>query len=278
MKGKVLMFHRVLPESEFGSINAYKDRGTLISLSFFESIIERIVKSDKRVVTMLEYHKLQQNNEVTTNHIVLTFDDGYKDNYDFILPVLEKHSIKGSFYPTLKYCFEECTSPLDHYYSIGDQLVLNSEQRQNWITGKQKKHFLSLSNSQQTEFNLVLTKKHNKEPLKNTSYMTRIHLKEILSLGHEIGAHSYHHPILPQMIEDELHHELELTTRCLDELGVPKERTFAYPDGAYDNIVKSAICNNYLCACTVESNKTKIYSPFEIPRFFVDPFFDLKRL
>jgi peptidoglycan/xylan/chitin deacetylase (PgdA/CDA1 family) len=271
MKGKILMFHRVLPIAQFGRTNAYKDRGTLISLSFFESIIKKIVKSKKRVVTMVEYHKLQQAKKATSAHVVLTFDDGYKDNYDYIIPILEKYNLKGTFYPTLKYCFEECSSPLDDYYSIGDQLKLNSEQRQNWVLGKQKKQFLSLSYLDQSKFNIALAKKNKTQPLKNRLYMSKTHLKKVLSLGHEIGAHSYHHPLLPLMDEKELRFELELTSNCLNQLDVPRERTFAYPDGAYNNKVISFIDKDFLCACTVEHETSKEYSPFEIPRYFIYP-------
>ena len=277
MKGKVLMFHRVLPDSEIRTINAYRDRGTLISLSFFESIIKKITLSKKRVLTLIQYHKLQK--QLAHNDIVLTFDDGYKDNYDYVLPILEKYNIKGTFYPTLKYCFEGCSSPLDDYYSIGDQLELDMKQRQDWITGKQKKHFLSLNYSEQNAFNQFLSKKHHKNALNNAPYMSISELQKVLSLGHEIGAHSYHHPILPQMNKTELNHELELTAYSLNQLGVPKERTFAYPDGAYSEVVISKLkSEGYLSACTVEEKSISPYQPFKIPRVFVHPNYDITQI
>ena len=108
--------------------------------------------------------------------------------------------------------------------------------------------------------------------------MSKAHLKKILSLGHEIGAHSYHHPLLPQIDEKELQVELELTSDCLNQLDVPRERTFAYPDGAYNNKVISFIYKDYLCACTVEHEEIKEYSPFEIPRYFIYPNRDISKI
>lgn len=269
MNSKILMFHRVLPSTEFGKKNAYRDRGTLITLSFFESIIKKVVDSKKRVLTLLEYHKLQSKNEANSNDIVLTFDDGYKDNFDYVLPILEKYNLKGTFYPTLKYCFEGSSSPLDDYYSIGDQLELDMKQRQDWIMGKQKKYFLSLNYSEQRRLNQALAKKHYKKPQNNAPYMSVLQLQKMISLGHEIGAHSYHHPILTKMNKHELICELELTTNCLNQIGVPGDRTFAYPDGAYDRSIIESIRNNYSCACTVEQKNIGVYIPFEIPRLFI---------
>lgn len=276
MNAKVLMFHRVLPKSKFGGINAYKDRGTLISESFFESIIKKIITSKKRVLTLLDYHILQEKNEINSNDLVLTFDDGYKDNFEYVLPILEKYHLKATFYPTLKYCFEGNSSPLDAYYSIGDQLSLDLEQRQDWITGEQKKHFLSLNYAGQKEFNHFLSKKHRKTPTNKALYMSVEQLKQLLSLGHEIGAHSYHHPILTQMSPEDLMEELARTANCLDLLGLPRDRTFAYPDGVYSEpIISKLKQEGYLSACTVEAKPVHSYQPFKIPRLFIHPDYDL---
>lgn len=269
MSPDVLMFHRVLPKNKYGIRNAYTERGTLISLPFFESIIDKIMNLGREVVTMLEYHELQERQEVTPNHIVLTFDDGYEDNYNYVLPILEKYQVKATFYPTLKYCFEGITSPLDDYYSIGDQLKLSKDARQNWIVGEQKKYFLSLGCEEQQKYNVILADKYQKSPLNKIKYMSQTQLQELVQLGHEIGGHSYHHPILSKMSDKELQRELEQTRNCLDLLGVPKKRTFAYPDGAYNDKVISYIRNGYCCACTVEDKMRNGYQAFNINRCFV---------
>ena len=34
--------------------------------------------------------------------IFLTFDDGYKDHYDYVYPYLKERKIKGNFYPPIQ--------------------------------------------------------------------------------------------------------------------------------------------------------------------------------
>src|SRR3954453_7932457 len=35
--------------------------------------------------------------------ILFTFDDGYKDNYDYAFPILEKHKVQGTFFICTSY-------------------------------------------------------------------------------------------------------------------------------------------------------------------------------
>ena len=37
--------------------------------------------------------------QLSHNSLLLTFDDGYKDHFEFVLPILEEFGIQGSFFP-----------------------------------------------------------------------------------------------------------------------------------------------------------------------------------
>jgi len=41
--------------------------------------------------------------ELSHNEILVTFDDGYRDNYEFVLPILDKYGIKGIFFILPRY-------------------------------------------------------------------------------------------------------------------------------------------------------------------------------
>lgn len=44
--------------------------------------------------------------ELPQNSLLLTFDDGYIDHYNYVFPILDKHRIQGSFFPSAKAVME----------------------------------------------------------------------------------------------------------------------------------------------------------------------------
>lgn len=47
--------------------------------------------------------KALANGEDPSGHVVITFDDGYEDNFEFALPILETHSIAATFFVIAEY-------------------------------------------------------------------------------------------------------------------------------------------------------------------------------
>ena len=54
---------------------------------------------------LIEYYKSPNKKTLPDKSILLTFDDGYKDHYTYVLPVLLENNIQGSFYIPTK-CFQ----------------------------------------------------------------------------------------------------------------------------------------------------------------------------
>ena len=71
--------------------------------------------------------------------------------------------------------------------------------------------------------------------------MTWRQLRELAERGHEIGCHSYTHPILVHCDDQQLEREIVASRRRLEEeLGV-EVRSFCYPNGDHDSRVVSAV-------------------------------------
>ncbi|MFQ3577166.1 MAG: polysaccharide deacetylase family protein, partial [Cytophagales bacterium] len=82
------LFHRVNPNREIiwdpMDVKLFEKCIKLISKTYQVMLIEDLIQSDMN-------HFRQQ---IAT----ITFDDGYKDNIEFALPILEKYNCKASFY------------------------------------------------------------------------------------------------------------------------------------------------------------------------------------
>ena len=59
-----------------------------------------------RMEDLIEYYKSPNKKSFPDKSILLTFDDGYKDHYTYVLPVLLENNIQGSFYIPTK-CFQD---------------------------------------------------------------------------------------------------------------------------------------------------------------------------
>jgi len=94
-------------------------------------------------------------------------------------------------------------------------------------------------------------------------------VRELDSIGVEIGSHSFSHPHLTGLREKELEDELTISRLTLeDKLGKPVT-SFAYPYGEFDRrVTEMVIKSGYSCAFTTRHLFASKYSDiFQLPRF-----------
>jgi peptidoglycan/xylan/chitin deacetylase (PgdA/CDA1 family) len=65
----------------------------------FAAQMKMLADNGYHTVTLLDvYDSLATGKELPTNPVVLTFDDGYVDNYQFAFPILQKYGFVGTFF------------------------------------------------------------------------------------------------------------------------------------------------------------------------------------
>lgn len=85
----VLMYHRVVPESPQGTINNIH-----ITCSELSAQLTSLARRGFEFVTFQDLMA----GVCPLKPVILTFDDGYKDNHDYMLPILRQHHARAVIY------------------------------------------------------------------------------------------------------------------------------------------------------------------------------------
>jgi peptidoglycan/xylan/chitin deacetylase (PgdA/CDA1 family) len=255
------MFHRVLPKGQIKSNNAYFIRGTMISQERLENVIKSYLNNSFAFKTLNE---LKLDN--TQREVVLTFDDGYLDNYLYALPILNKYNIKATFYPIIGNNVEQVLSPLDYYYHYVD-INIPANEKESWITGKIKSTFRNLEVKKQKQYISELFNHHL--PNIDIKYMSILQLLELHKMGHEIGGHSYYHDIYTNLSNQDIHQDIKNTITAFKNINIDI-KTYAYTDGQYNiDTINYLLDYNIDKACAIKSINIYNNPNFELERKFV---------
>jgi peptidoglycan/xylan/chitin deacetylase (PgdA/CDA1 family) len=88
-EASILLFHRVNDED---------DDPMSTPTYIFEDMIKKI-KNNYRPISLQELiEKIRQGEKIEHSTVVITFDDGYRDNVTNALPILEKHGVPATFF------------------------------------------------------------------------------------------------------------------------------------------------------------------------------------
>lgn len=222
--------------------------------------------------------------------IVLTFDDGYIDNFTHALPILKKFNVPATFYiasnPMIKripYWIDEMSS---HLEALTPQTRLDSCPDDNLkyllhqfvkIPGEGKKraavavfkHVKRMSKAEREVVILYMARLSRGEAVENKV----INIEQALQMqrdGHEIGAHSRSHPSLSSLDESECRIEIAGSIEDLNGHGL-NVHSFAYPFGelADVGIVAPNILYSTKCRLGLTLEERKVSqkdNPFLLPR------------
>lgn len=209
-----------------------------------------IVIDTEKLISLIQHDKLIDN-----RYAIITFDDGYIDNYHEAFPLLKKHHLCASFYIATDFIdldeipwWDQIAYLLRHsvnqtYYLIGTNkpfsLVENKidkviQQIMTAIKLLTTYNVLDVLNDIKVQFpeaNLSLKNIQQKESQK--LFMTWPQIKEMSDNGMEIGSHTITHRILSQLANQEQQVEI-CHSKAIIEGNISKTvSSLAYPVGRY---------------------------------------------
>jgi peptidoglycan/xylan/chitin deacetylase (PgdA/CDA1 family) len=91
----VLMYHHIGPLPDENDKVRYS---LTVSEEEFESHLQFLKKGGFNLMTLGQVESAIKNNKLPEKTIVLTFDDGYDDNYLYAKPILEKYGFPATFF------------------------------------------------------------------------------------------------------------------------------------------------------------------------------------
>ena len=280
----ILMYHSVLPDpspwvDSWGEIAhpelVFRAQMELLAREFHPISLDDAIKH------------IRDGDDLPRRSVVITFDDGYSDNYEFAMPLLNRTGVPATFYVTVD-CVENKRLPwpsrLRFAFRKTKLSAWNDSQGKSWplnSPAEREEAFLSscdlccqLSGKEQENFvALVEGELDVKIPCHQASPMLSYEqMRSLQRNGHTVGSHTMTHPNMAYLKQDEAVHEFTESKRRLElnlEASIPH---FSYPCPALSphwsaRTAEQSRAAGYETAVTTDSGITRTGdNPFSLKR------------
>lgn len=233
----VLMGHRVAPD----------DEGYLAGLrpDWFEEQVSYLSRHHELISLSALVRCFEENREPPARSAVLTFDDGFRDNLEQAMPVLERHRAPATVFlvtgsistgempwsQRLGFLFQRTKATGLDDELIGTCLELSSGAARRRAYGLVKGRMKGFSRAEREKALDRIARQLGVDPPRDRM-LSWANVREMAARGIEFGAHTYSHPLLACISRDEARWEMERSRADLQEqLGVESPH-FVFPGGS----------------------------------------------
>jgi peptidoglycan/xylan/chitin deacetylase (PgdA/CDA1 family) len=295
------MYHfvRDLARSRFPSIKG-------LDVADFRSQIEYINRHYNVIDTQTLISAFDTaGSDLPTRPLLLTFDDGYIDHFDYVFPILDEHRLHGAFFPPAEAILERRVLDVNKIHFMlasvetPDVLV---EPILDAIARDQESHDLKPLEFYKQSFNAThrydapavtfikrtlqrelpeAYRKHltdelfkrfvtaDEESFAEELYMTPEQLRTLLRHGMHVGSHGYGHYWLNTLTPDQQRVEVQKGMEFLASLGATLEDwVMCYPYGGHDASLQQILAE-YGCALGLTASPGLV-DPRRTNRYAVD--------
>jgi len=287
----ILMYHRILPS---GLAKPRIQAGMYVDPETFEMQI-RFLKQYFQVVSLSEKFFSNQAVEKTRSirpFCILTFDDGWKDFFEFAYPVLKRNQVPATvFLPTvyigtndwfwtdrLARFLASATPPTIPELSETKphkSLVEKIAGLQGGYEERLETAIIILKNRSDKEVKEVITGLEDRGNIGSVPVKPMfLNWEEVREMGRSglvsFGSHTHNHRILVHLNEGEVREELVLSKKILLQEGVvdPSFIPFCYPNGNWNHRIAYMVreAGYHAAVSTVEGWNDADDSPYELKR------------
>jgi peptidoglycan/xylan/chitin deacetylase (PgdA/CDA1 family) len=233
----IFIFHRVLPQPD--PLQPYEP-----SVAEFDWMVGFIARYF-RVLPLAEAAQALARGKLPAAAAAITFDDGYADNHDLALPVLQRHGVTATFFIATGYIgggrmwndsvIETLRRQPDgelHWADLGLAPVqLGPDPASRGAAIKTWLHSLKyLPPAERDARTHEMARRAGLAPT-STLMMTRHQVRALAQAGMSVGGHTISHPILTTVDHATARDEIGGGRETLAEWLGESPRVFAYPDG-----------------------------------------------
>jgi peptidoglycan/xylan/chitin deacetylase (PgdA/CDA1 family) len=285
-KAIVLIYHRV--------IDLENDPQQLaVSAHNFENQIQ-IIKKKFKIIRLQDLITNLKSNEIIDNSVIITFDDGYSDNYEFALPILEKYQVPATFFISTGYVGsknEFWWDKLEPIFLSDSKLPSNLELKigsviYRWTNCYKNGHLIYeelLGILKRQSFDIIQSTLEQLSNWIGLNYNHReqyraLNADELIKLSQnpmfEIGSHTINHCILANESQEIQQREISDSKLFLEKLINVEIHSFSYPFGKnvdFSNLTSKVVKESgYNCAISnIQGLVTKKTDIYNVPRFLV---------
>jgi glycosyltransferase involved in cell wall biosynthesis/peptidoglycan/xylan/chitin deacetylase (PgdA/CDA1 family) len=255
----ILAYHRVLPLQE--SL-LYPFQSMVMPRDLFEQQMSHL-RQHYTMLTLLEAVERLRENDLPPRSVCVTFDDGYRDNFDVALPILKKYGVPATFFVVTgvmegksRLLWDEVVSRVRQIKDTRGWEGLRRETMSPWLN--EKINALSAGEPAETigerlvrDMNRVSLHEREAalEVLRNATIggakytdpplVSWDELREMRRAGMLIGAHTVTHPFLDELDHPTAKREIEGSIATLTERLDEPITLFSYPRGRFKEEVKT---------------------------------------
>ncbi len=290
-KAIVLTYHGLIPHIPPGQ-QRYEYRNFVTSAQFDEHL--GFLKEHYRPLSVEDFYP--GSDADLAGGFLITFDDGFRNNLRYAVPILRKHGLKACFFITTG--------------KIGTKELLWTEKVTLYVLRTREKR-ITLEFDQSRSFDLATIPQREESSRQIRSYlktvspekvaevveqmeaqikdvptsvdheladryimMTWEEVNKMIEAGHTIGSHTHTHPMLSTLTADQSMHELKTSRDLIEEHTGQKCQAMSYPNGQKENYSDTTLQQleelGYQCAFTQQPLfNDRQTARFELKRFNV---------
>lgn len=206
----------------------------------FEKQLDWLLKYFLPVDLSTLIQTVRNNLPLPKNSFHLTFDDGYREIFDVVFPILKRKGIPATFFM--------CSDLLDNKNIFWENLFNLVREIWNKLPDSKREPV----KNEHPELALVIAEppeyrnRHKYKDLANIldiypesflqseqPYLTSAQIREMMASGFTIGSHSVDHPLFKELTLHEQLHQIEESCRVLADTFQLNYRVFAFPYGEF---------------------------------------------
>ena len=301
----IVMYHYVRPivGSKFPGIKG-------LEIEDFKRQLDYLNKHFNIVTTKQVVNACMNGSKLPNNACWLTFDDGYKDHYKFVLPELLGRNLHGAFFPprvaieknvildvnSIHHILSCADDPQKLVCKLNDLCLLNGIPDESLTSffreygaanrfdnadviyaKRMLQHVLPEKIRHSVTAQLFKDYVGISEPdFSRELYMSKDEVREIVKCGMYVGSHGSMHYWLDKISPEQQEQDIVESLAFLEDVGAPtKDWVMCYPYGAYNDDTL-AILQKYGAAVgiTTEVHKAEISNnnPLTLPRLDTNDF------
>ena len=247
------MYHYVRPyEANYPHFNNLDTQTFKRQLDYFKKKYGFISKKD---------YIYAIKNKVNIDGVVLTFDDGFKDHYSYVMPELIKRGLWGVFYISTgiyrknkllgvhrvhylkgKYgadkILDEVLSEVEDYMldhntieEFDKEIYLHSNYEDNEKQLRRLLNYFIKYEYRDAILDTIMKKFFDEDELFSNVYLSIKEIQELSSNGNIIGSHTISHSVLSRLTYNEQFDEIKDSFDFINQIVSQNYKSFCYPYG-----------------------------------------------